>query len=53
MEDLMLKLNLKSLNDWYKEQYAPETRHNDEEEISKGPTGLWGWFNFLKKKFGK
>lgn len=52
MEDIMLKMNLNSLKQWYKEQYAPETKIN-EEKTSEGPTGLWGWFNFLRKKFGK
>lgn len=45
----MLKINLTSLKDWYREQYAPQNKKEKEDEkILQGPTGLWGWIPFIK-----
>ena len=51
MEDLMLKVNLESLKKYYDEQYIPKSNQEKEkeEEVLKGPCGLWGWILFVRK----
>lgn len=49
--ELSLKMSLESLKQWYEEHDAPQNNKEKEkeEEILKGPCGLWGWIPFVRK----
>ena len=54
MKDFSLEYSLYCLREGTKEYYAPSKSHKEEDEkISEGPTGLWGWFRYMKEKFNK